>query len=128
MRPEKNRAAYIWEALTAARNVRLIVADVSLDQYIGDLLVESATERQIEIVGEALRGLRRRDEVLAERIPHVHKIIGMRNILVHGYAQVDSSIVWTAATKDVSALIPVLERLLAEFDREAGDVKGESHA
>ena len=128
MRPEKNRAAYIWEALAAARNVRLIVADVSLDHYIGDLLVESATERQIEIVGEALRGLRRRDEVLAERIPHVHKIIGMRNILVHGYAQVDSSIVWTAATKDVSALIPVLERLLAEFDREAGDVKGESHA
>lgn len=118
MRPDKSRAAYIWEALTAARNVRLIVADAPIEHYIGDLLLESATERQMEIIGEAIRSLRRVDNGLAERIPHVHKIIGMRNILVHGYAQVDSAIVWTAATTDVSALIPVLERLLEEQEGE----------
>lgn len=48
----------------------------------------------------------------------MHKIIGMRNVLVHGYAQVDSSIVWAAATLDVSELIPVLEALLGQFDKE----------
>lgn len=72
----------------------------------------------MEIIGEALRNLRRVDEDLAGRIPHVHKIIGMRNVLVHGYAQVDSSIVWAAATLDVSELIPVLEALLGQFDKE----------
>ncbi|WP_288338230.1 DUF86 domain-containing protein [uncultured Gordonia sp.] len=106
--------------MTAAQNVGLIVANVPIERYIGDLLVESATERQIEIVGEALRNLRRVDEDLAARIPHVHKIIGMRNVLVHGYAQVDSSIVWTAATMDVSDLIPVLEALLGESENELG--------
>lgn len=72
----------------------------------------------MEIIGEALRNLRRVDEDLAGRIPHVHKIIGMRNVLVHGYAQIDSSIVWAAATLDVSELIPVLEALLGQFDKE----------
>lgn len=70
----------------------------------------------MEIVGEALRNLRRVDEALAARIPHLHKIVGMRNILVHGYVQVDSSIVWTAATTDVAALVPVLQALLEEFE------------
>ncbi len=119
-RPDNSTAGYIWDALTAAQNVGLIVANVPIERYIGDLLVESATERQIEIVGEALRNLRRVDEDLAARIPHVHKIIGMRNVLVHGYAQVDSSIVWTAATMDVSDLIPVLEALLGESENELG--------
>lgn len=116
-RPDESQDAYIWDALTAARNVRWIVADVAVERYVGDLLLESATERQLEIVGEALRNLRRVDEALAERIPHVHKIIGMRNILVHGYAQVDSLTVWTAATTDVSTLIPVLECLLGECEQ-----------
>lgn len=90
-RPDNSTAGYIWDALT---------------------------ERQIEIVGEALRNLRRVDEDLAARIPHVHKIIGMRNVLVHWYAQVDSSIVWTAATMDVSDLTPVVEALLGESENE----------
>ena len=79
-RPDNGQAAYIWDALTAARNVGLFVADIAVERYVGDLLLESATERQLEIVGEALRNLRRVDKVTAERIPHVHKIIGMRNI------------------------------------------------
>ncbi len=115
-RPDNSEAAYIWDALTAARNTRLILAEVSFHGYVGNLLVESATERQMEIIGEALRNLRRVDGGLADRIPHVHKIIGMRNVLVHGYALVDSSIVWTAAKTDVSELIPVLEALLGEFE------------
>ncbi|WP_425459389.1 HepT-like ribonuclease domain-containing protein [Gordonia oryzae] len=117
-RPDNRPAAYVWDALTAARNARLILAEVSLDGYVGNLLLESATERQMEIIGEALRNLRRVDEDLADRIPHVHKIIGMRNVLVHGYVQVDSLIVWTAATTDVSELIPVLDALLGEFEKE----------
>lgn len=37
-----------------------------------------ATERQIELVGEALNNLRKASPV--ERVPDVHKIIGMRNV------------------------------------------------
>ncbi|GAB88685.1 HepT-like ribonuclease domain-containing protein [Gordonia rhizosphera] len=118
-RPDFGSAAYVWDALNAAQNVSQIVAAIPFERYAGALLYESATERQIEIVGEALRNLRRVDESLAERIPHLHKIIGMRNIFVHGYVQVDSLMVWTAATTDVPALIPVLERLLDEFENES---------
>jgi uncharacterized protein with HEPN domain len=49
---------------------------------------------------------------LAPEIPWP-KIIGMRNVLVHGYFEVDTEIVWDAASRDVPALRPAVERLLA---------------
>ena len=73
-----------------------------------------ATERQIELVGEALNNLRKAAPELAQRIPDVHKIIATRNVLVHGYTEVSSTIVWEAATQAIPGLIPTLEALLAE--------------
>ena len=65
-----------------------------------------------------MNSLRKSNPDVAGRIPAVHRIIGMRNVLVHGYAAVDGATVWTAATTDVPALIPLLERLLAQSDGE----------
>ena len=73
-----------------------------------------ATERQVELVGEALNNLRKAAPELAERIPDVHKIIATRHVLVHGYTEVNSTIVWQAATQATPGLIPTLESLLAE--------------
>ena len=53
-------------------------------------------------------------------VPHVpwDKIIGMRNVLVHGYFEIDTDIVWDAATRDAPALKPAVERLLAKLEHE----------
>lgn len=36
----------------------------------------------------------------------------MRNVLVHGYFEIDTDIVWDAASRDVSPLKELFERLL----------------
>ncbi|WP_218000260.1 HepT-like ribonuclease domain-containing protein [Millisia brevis] len=102
----------------AAHNVEKIIGGIRFDAYVGDLLRESATERQLQNLGEALGRLRRCDPEVAQRVPNVHKIIGMRNVLVHGYATVNSRTVWAAATIDVPGLIPLLQQLLEELARE----------
>lgn len=114
MRPESAAAAFLWDALTSARNVGVAVGTTSLRTYLQGGPVAWATERQIEMVGEALNNLRKAAPEVAERIPNVHKIIATRNVLVHGYAEVNSTIVWQAATQAVPRLIPILEGLLAE--------------
>jgi uncharacterized protein with HEPN domain len=50
-------------------------------------------ERQFEIVGEALSQLAKLDPALAKRIADYQKIISFRNILIHGYADVDDELV-----------------------------------
>ncbi|MFT3872005.1 MAG: DUF86 domain-containing protein [Nocardioides sp.] len=84
-------------------------------------LLQAAVERKLEVAGEALNKLRKADPVTAERIPHVHKVIGMRNVLIHGYAEVDPHQVWVAATEDVPNLIEVLDALLAEASSAASE-------
>jgi uncharacterized protein with HEPN domain len=40
----------------------------------------------------------------------------MRNVLVHGYFEIDTDLVWDAATRDVPALKPAIEQLLATLN------------
>lgn len=121
MRPESSVAAHLWNALDFARNVQIAVDHTSLETYLEGGPVAWATERQIELVGDALNNLRKTAPDIAERIPDVPEIIGMRNVLVHGYTEVNSTIVWLAATQSVPALIPTLESLLAEVAAGVAD-------
>ncbi len=115
MQPETETAAFLWDALAFARNVGIAVGSTSLEVYREGGPVAWATERQIELVGEALNNLRKVAPELAERIPDVHKIIATRNVLAHGYTEVNDTIVWQAATQAIPTLIPILEALLAEI-------------
>ena len=85
MQPELRAAAFIWDALHFGRNVHVAVGNTNLETYLEGGPVTWATERQMELVGEALKNLRKVDPESASRVPNVHKIIGMRNVLVHGY-------------------------------------------
>ena len=103
MRPESEIAGIVWDALQFARNARVAVGDTALDRYLEGGPVAWATERQMELIGEALSKLGQADPELAERIPNLHRIIGMRNILIHGYLVINDRIVWQAATQAVSS-------------------------
>ena len=56
-------------------------------------MLRSAVERQFEIVGEALSQLAKAAPELAAQIPDLPRIVAFRNILRHGYAVVDNTIV-----------------------------------
>ena len=48
-----------------------------------------------------------------------NKIIGMRNILVHGYFTMDLDIVWDAVQQDVPLLKPAVVALLKQLEAQA---------
>jgi uncharacterized protein with HEPN domain len=106
--------ALLWDLVTAAKRIQGFVADRSWDDYDDDLLLRSGVERQFEIAGEAMSVLRNVDPEIADRVPNVHKIIGMRNILIHGYAEVNNLTVWRTATEDLAEVVTAGEALLAE--------------
>lgn len=73
----------------------------------------------LQIIGEAARALSEDARRLTTDIPRP-KPIGMRNILVHGYFEIDTEIVWETVRKDIPALKPAVEALLRKLE-EAGD-------
>ncbi|MFT4052708.1 MAG: DUF86 domain-containing protein [Microbacterium sp.] len=118
MRPEAG--AHLWDAAEAARLVHEFARGKTEADFASDLVVRSAVERQLEILGESLNRLRRDDADTAARVPDLDRIVGMRNILAHEYGAIDYEIVWRAATAGVSALILVLDKLVDEARRGAG--------
>ena len=71
--------------------------------------------RHLQIIGEAARALPIEVRTLAPELPWP-KIIGMRNILVHGYFEIDTDIVWQAVTNDVPVLKQAILSLLARVE------------
>ena len=80
-----------------------------------DELLQTWFVRNLQIIGEAARSIPEEIRALAPEIPW-HQIAGMRNVLVHGYFEIDTDLVWDAATRDVPALKPAVEHLLASLD------------
>ncbi len=82
--------------------------------YSSDAMLRSAVERQFEIIGEALRRL---DEVapeVAAAIPEYRRIIAFRNVLIHGYAVVDSRLVWGVVEGKLPELAAQVKALLSK--------------
>lgn len=65
----------------------------NFEDYNSDLKTQSAVERQLAIIGEALNQLRKLDEHSIE-INSAIQIISFRNRLVHSYDSIDNSVVW----------------------------------
>jgi uncharacterized protein with HEPN domain len=76
---------------------------------------KAAVERVLEVCGEALNQLYRIAPAVAEKIPHARDIIGFRNILAHGYAELDHSKVYNIAIAHAPALLLAVQEALRDF-------------
>ena len=114
MQPEARDPVCVIDMLSAARGVVRSLQGVSLAKYQSDQDLRHAVERKIEIMGEAARRL---SDGLREKHPEIpwRAIIGQRNVLIHGYDQVDDERVWRLAETHIPALIPALEAVLREL-------------
>lgn len=98
----------------AAAAVRY-VAGYSLEQYLEDDKTRAAIERVLEVCGEAMRNLDQAAPSVAKKIPHARDIIGFRNILAHGYAELDHNKVYNIATVHAPELLSAVREALKDF-------------
>jgi uncharacterized protein with HEPN domain len=95
---------FLYDIQQAADLLAAFTEGKRFEDYQNDAMLRAATERQFEIIGEALAQLARLDESLAAGITEYQRIIAFRNILIHGYAQVDDRLVWDIVETKLPAL------------------------
>ncbi len=105
---------YLYDIQQAADLLAAFTAGKAFADYEADAMLRAAVERQFEIIGEALAQLARLDEGLAARIGEHRRIIAFRNILIHGYADVDDRLVWDIIETRLPALRREVTALLEE--------------
>jgi uncharacterized protein with HEPN domain len=102
---------YLYDIVRAAKLALGFIKGKTFADYSADIMLRSAVERQLEIVGEALAQLARTDPAAASQIGEYQRIIAFRNILIHGYAEIDHRIVWNV----LELKLPVVLRHASEL-------------
>jgi len=117
MPPTSRDAGYLWDMLQAARRLQEFTAGVSFEAYLESILLQSAVERQLEILGEAAR---RMSEAFQQEHPEIpwSSIIGQRNVIAHQYDDINLQQLWAVVTSDIPMLISQLEPLIPPLPPE----------
>ena len=109
-------AKYLQDVLDACGRLQAFAGNRTFADYQADEMLRAAVERKFIIVGEALREAQKLDRPALASLPNLKEIIGFRNILVHGYADIEDTIVWGAMENHVPVLIREVQALLATAD------------
>lgn len=105
---------YLHDMQRAADLLTTFTAGKTLADYLNDAMLRSAVERQFEIIGEAMVNIARVDKTTANRISHHRRIIAFRNVLIHGYTDVDDRLVWDVLQTHLSTLSREIRDLVKE--------------
>ncbi len=69
----------------------------SFQQYESNDLLKSAVQWQLSVIGEALNNALKMEPALT--VTNARKVVDMRNKLIHGYDEVEDTVVWNVIVK-----------------------------
>ena len=94
---------YLSDIIRAIELIELFSeSTVSFQEYLLDLKTQSAIERQLSILGEAVNKFDKLQPELT--LENARKIVGFRNRLIHTYDAIDPSMIWAIIRKHLPLL------------------------
>ena len=115
MREHSRDYGRLEDILKYAQNVEAIVSGITYDEFVKDIRIYYSVMKNVEVIGEAANMLTRHFRETYTELPW-RQIVSMRNVLVHGYAQISDTDLWQTATNDIKPLREQVQRYLVEID------------
>ncbi|HLD21691.1 MAG TPA: DUF86 domain-containing protein [Patescibacteria group bacterium] len=103
----------LQDMLDAIDKIDQYTADYDFAEFENNSLVIDGVVRNLEIIGEAANHIPEEIQLQYTTIPWA-QIIGLRNIVIHEYFGIDTSIIWTIATSDLPQLRSAVEKIISE--------------
>ena len=102
---------YLSDILLAIDKIEEFLKDIeSFEKYSTDYKTQSAVERQLGIIGEAVNKFSKL--VPEEPLNNAKQIVGLRNRLIHTYDAIDNTIIWAIIKKHLEPLkIEVINKI-----------------
>lgn len=104
--------AHLTDMLGFVRELRAIAAGYTVEVFVAHRILNLATEKLFINLGEAAQRLGDAERAAIAGVPW-RQIIGLRNILAHGYERIEQETLYRTAASDLAAVEQALARALA---------------
>ena len=116
MSAARDNRAWLQDILTSIGHIEAYTHGLDFERFAALSQAQHAVLFNFQIIGEAANRL---DAGFRSANPAVpwSLMIGMRNVIVHGYFAVNLQIIWKTITDELPGLKAQLTAILAELDR-----------
>jgi uncharacterized protein with HEPN domain len=111
---KRETAKRLLDTSDADHELLAFTAGRAIEDLATDRAFELVVQRLIEIIGEALHQAEIGDPALVDDIQNIRDIVGTRNRLIHGYDDINNSLVWDMITLYVPSLLSVVDDMLQD--------------
>lgn len=108
---------YLLDILESARLAVQYLEDKAEKEFYDDTKSQDAVIRRLEVIGEAARRISDKGQSAYPGLPWV-EMIGMRNIMIHEYDNVDLRIVWNTVKNSLPGLIDAISAILGTINAD----------
>lgn len=106
---QPNIRLYLEHVYESIQGILEYTAGKSYEDYLSEKLLRKGVERELEIIGEAMgKALKIQSDL---PFTNARRIVDTRNLLIHGYDEVEDTVVWGIIRRH----IPVLKAELEEW-------------
>ena len=110
----KEPFVFLQHILESIELIEKRVKNIAYKEFISDVDLQDMIIRRLEIIGEAVKNL-------PQEFRQKHSDVdwqdsaGMRNALIHGYFQIDLTIVWDTVSNDLPPFKKQIEKIINEY-------------
>jgi uncharacterized protein with HEPN domain len=83
-------------------------------EYKNNIVLKRATERELEIIGEAVNRILKQDSSFENQITNAKSIIGLRNQVIHAYDSISDENIWSILINHLPKLKSDIDKLITE--------------
>ncbi len=114
---ERSDNDFLCDIMEALRRIKMFTDGLTYDRFLADIKAQDAVLRNLEIMGEAVKGLSRE---IREKHPDApwKGMAGIRDHLIHHYFGVNLDIVWDIVTTELPLLEPKLQFILKQIQAD----------
>jgi len=104
---------FIYNIMDSIENIESFLKEISKESFFKDGLRQSAVIRQLEVIGEATKNI---PDSFRKKYPEIpwKKIVGLRDIIIHTYFEIDLDITWEIIKKD----LPLLKKQVQNIKKD----------